>query len=136
MLQFALTMKAVGNAFGQRIASYDVNIPSKSYGILTLVYFMNGVSQQEIAEIAKNDKSAVLRHIDLLETQGLVERRGDASDRRKNLIVITDKGKILTKKIIDEEKKLFKTLSQGVSADELDVFTKVLQVLKTNAEKL
>jgi DNA-binding MarR family transcriptional regulator len=98
-----------------------------------IAYFQDDVIQQDIAEMAKKDKSAVLRQIDTLEQKGLLQRKVDGQDRRKNLIVITVQGKKIIDEIIKKEKALFKTLSQGIEKQEMKTFVKVLTLLKNNA---
>lgn len=51
--------------------------------------------QQEIADTLKKDKSAILRHINLFESQGLITRSNTANDKRMNVIQITERGRQL-----------------------------------------
>jgi MarR family transcriptional regulator for hemolysin len=100
-LNIAMTLKAIERAFKKSIQELNLDIPSESFGILMITYFQDDVIQQDIAEMAKKDKSAVLRQIDTLEQKGLVQRQVDIQDRRKNFIVITNKGREIINEIIE-----------------------------------
>jgi MarR family transcriptional regulator, lower aerobic nicotinate degradation pathway regulator len=49
-------------------------------------------SQRVLAGLTANDKSAMVRIVDDLETAGLVTREVSARDRRMQVITLTDKG--------------------------------------------
>jgi DNA-binding MarR family transcriptional regulator len=135
-LNIALTLRAIEHAFKKRIYGLNIDLPSDTFGVLMIAYFQDGVIQQDIAEMAKKDKSAVLRQIDMLENKGLVQRQADEHDRRKNLIVVTDKGEKIIQTLITNEQELFSLLSDGIDTQEMKAFIKVLNVLKNNAEKI
>jgi DNA-binding MarR family transcriptional regulator len=135
-LDIAMTLKTIEQAFRKNMSELPVEIPAEAFGILMITHFHQGIIQQDIAEMAKKDKSAVLRQIDVLENKGLVQRQADEHDRRKNLIFITDKGKEIVQTIVDKEHELLLLLLQGVTEQELEIFNKVLTVLKNNAGKI
>ncbi|GAP72908.1 MarR family winged helix-turn-helix transcriptional regulator [Candidatus Symbiothrix dinenymphae] len=135
-LNLAITLKAIEQAFRKNLSDLQIELPEEAFGILMIAYFHQGVIQQDIAEMAKKDKSAVLRQIDLLENKGLVQRKADEHDRRKNLITVTEKGKAITQTIVNKEHELFHLLLQGVNEQDIETFSKVLAILKNNAGKI
>src|SRR5215468_742834 len=52
-----------------------------------------GLSQREIARRLSIEGPSVTRHLDHLEAEGLIERRGDPADRRLTRVFLTDAGK-------------------------------------------
>ena len=52
-------------------------------------------SQREISDVLGLDPSDLVSILDQLEGFGLIERRRDPSDRRRNVVVITEKGRPL-----------------------------------------
>jgi DNA-binding MarR family transcriptional regulator len=50
-------------------------------------------SQQEAARRLRIDRTTMVAFVDVMEGRGLVERRTHAGDRRKNVVVLTDKGR-------------------------------------------
>jgi DNA-binding MarR family transcriptional regulator len=135
-LHIALTLKAIERAFKKHISGLNIDLPSDAFGILMIAHFHEDGIQQDIADVAKKDKSAVLKHIDILEAKGLIRRQVDAQDRRKKMIVITDEGEKIITKIIDKESEMFSALTQGIEKREMDDFLKVLSCLQVNAEKI
>jgi DNA-binding MarR family transcriptional regulator len=135
-LNIALTLKAIEHAFKRSISGLNINLPSEAFGILMIAYFQKDVIQQDIADMAKKDKSVVLKQIDVLEAKGLVQRQADTQDRRKKMIVLTDEGEKIITKIIDKESEMFSILSQGIEKNEMETFLKVLSLLNVNAGKI
>ncbi|POF63924.1 MarR family winged helix-turn-helix transcriptional regulator [Novacetimonas maltaceti] len=61
-----------------------------------LAYLMmmpDGVSQRDLAQAMNTDSSALVRVLDLLEREGLVERRPDPVDRRVKSLFLTVGGR-------------------------------------------
>ncbi|MDR0575058.1 MAG: MarR family transcriptional regulator [Tannerella sp.] len=135
-LNIALTLRAIEHAFKKRIYGLNIDLSSDAFGILMIVYFQEDVIQQDIADMAKKDKSAVLKQIDILESKGLVQRQVNVQDRREKMIVITDEGRKIITEIIDRESEMFGVLSQGIEKCEMDAFLKVLFLLRDNAGKI
>ena len=50
-------------------------------------------SQQELADSLRIDKSHLVKHIDLLESRGLLQRESDAGDRRRYRVTLTPDGR-------------------------------------------
>ncbi|MDR0680951.1 MAG: MarR family transcriptional regulator, partial [Dysgonamonadaceae bacterium] len=93
LFNLALTTKEVQRVFKRFVTDLSVDVPTEAIGILLAVNYKADLIQQEIAEILKKDKSAVLRHLDNLEQKNLVQRIVSPTDRRRNIIRITETGK-------------------------------------------
>ena len=52
----------------------------------------DGASQRELAELMRIEPPTLVRHLDKLAEEGLVERRPDPDDRRVVRVVVTDAG--------------------------------------------
>lgn len=132
---FASTIRAL---IKQSAIEYDIRgvaiSPEQSY-ILKILDSKEDSIQSDLAEIMQIDKSAVMRHIDQLETKGMVQRVNDAVDRRKKYIVITDLGIEELKKCEAAQKFISQKIMQGISDNELSTFKQVLNKLKDNAEQ-
>ncbi|MDR0414481.1 MAG: MarR family transcriptional regulator [Prevotellaceae bacterium] len=138
LLYIALTTKEIQYAFKRFSADLKTDVPVESLGILLAVHHHNStdVIQQDIAEIIKKDKSAVLRQIDSLEEKNLIQRMVDPNDRRKNIIKITGKGMKLIGKVSAKMDELYALLSEGLDASETETFHKVLNHLRSKAKTL
>ena len=136
LLYLALTAKDIQRTL-KRFAGPNVDIPAESLGILMTVHYSDTEAiQQDIADIVKKDKSAVLRQIDNLEKKNLVQRIVAPNDRRRNIIHITDKGLSLINVINSKLDEMLSLLSDGLEASDLEIFYKVLYHLRTKAKTL
>lgn len=93
------------------------------------------VVQQDMAEKMGKDKSYILRIINAIEEDDLIKRVVNPDDRRKNILVITEKGLLLLDRFLKIENELLKDLQQGISPDEMDIFYKVIAKIQHNAER-
>lgn len=80
---------AAGNAalapHGLRVRSYSVLALAAAEAVQP--------TQRELAEFLRLDPSQVVPLVDELERQGWVERRPDPSDRRANVVLVTESGR-------------------------------------------
>jgi len=137
LLNLALTVKEVQRALKRLSLGSNVDIPTESLGILLTVYYSDiEAIQQDIADIVKKDKSAVLRQIDNLEKKNLVQRIVAPNDRRRNIIRVTNEGLDLINEINSKLGEMHSFLSDGLDASDLDIFYKVLSHFRNRAKIL
>ena len=137
LLNFAITVKDIQRALKRFAADSNIGIPAESLGILLTVHYSDTEAiQQDIADIVKKDKSAVLRQIDNLEKKNLVQRIVAPNDRRRNIIHITDEGLNLINEVNNKLDEIQSLLSDGLEASDLDIFYKVLNHFRTKAKML
>ncbi|WP_353187149.1 MarR family transcriptional regulator [Bosea sp. (in: a-proteobacteria)] len=88
-----------------------------------------GITQKELAALVGVDGSSLVRILDILEREGLIERRRDESDGRANLIHLTAEGEIRVAGIRLElgkaEEALLSALSDGEVAAMLGHFAAI-----------
>jgi len=137
LLNLAITVKDIQRALKRFTSGSNVDIPAESLGILLTVHYSDTEAiQQDIADIVKKDKSAVLRQIDNLEKKNLVQRIVAPNDRRRNIIHITDEGLNLINEVNNKLDEMQSLLSDGLEASDLDIFYKVLVHFRTKAKML
>jgi DNA-binding MarR family transcriptional regulator len=83
--------------FGERLASLRLTRPHA--GILRLIGFSPGLSQQELARRLGILPSQLVALLDELQERGLIERRQDAADRRTYALHLTTLGRNTTQLI-------------------------------------
>jgi len=94
------------------------------------------VIQKNMAEAMGKDKSMVLRLVNSLEGKDLIRRVECADDKRKNYLVITEKGEEVLEQYLKIETGLIEELEQGLNDSDVATLYKVISRVKTNAEKL
>ncbi|MBK7088581.1 MAG: MarR family transcriptional regulator [Chitinophagaceae bacterium] len=86
----------------------------------------NGLIQQNIAEVMEKTKSAILRSIDILEEKGLVKRLPVPGDRRKNIIELTNSGKLISEKVHSFFLSYDDTLRKDIAVKDIETCMSVL----------
>ena len=94
-----------------------------------------GITQKELATLVGIDGSSLVRLLDILTRQGLVERRVDASDGRARLVHLTDAGTVrvaeIRRELIRAEALMLEDLSDADISGMLDHFERIEQRLQS-----
>ena len=102
-----------------------------SHARWTALYWLSeakvGVSQTDLAELAGIESPALVRTIDLLEKEGLVKRCPSPTDRRVNLLHLTEAARATVAKVESLADELRREVLAGIPADDV---RKAMQVLK------
>jgi MarR family transcriptional regulator for hemolysin len=72
-----------------------------------------GLRQKDLAERVGVDGSTLVRLLDILAQRGMIERQSDGTDKRANLIVLTDAGSLA----VEEIKRRVEPAEQEILAD-------------------
>jgi MarR family transcriptional regulator, transcriptional regulator for hemolysin len=86
-----------------------------------------GVSQARLAELAEVDAMTMVRILDRMEADGLLERRPDPADRRARCLYLTAKAKPLLDQIWRLADDIRAEIFAGVAKSDRDVFMSVLE---------
>lgn len=90
------------------------------------------ISQKELSDYMDIKESSMVRLIDRMEKEELVERRKDSEDRRITKIILTDKGKFLIEELMPRGQEFQDDVLKGISKEDLEVFKEVLQRMTDN----
>lgn len=120
----------------KRLADAGADITIEQWGVLTLLWEKDGLSQDELAYIVCVDKSSISRVLDVLERRGLVSRRRDPADARRKILYATEASR--------EIQELCRVVAAGanmdmladVDAEELQTCLKVLAQVKSTIRTL
>jgi MarR family transcriptional regulator for hemolysin len=93
------------------------------------------VRQGVLADEMGLEGPSVVRLIDLLAAEGLVERREDPTDRRARIVHLTAHGEAKAEEITRVMRRVRTDLMDGVSADELAVTFEVLRRIEVSANR-
>jgi len=117
-LTFALLTRQYISILSKRLT--DLPIERYFYPFWLIAESSGKIGQQQLAELLNADKVTVVRMIDYLEKEGLVNRRTNPDDRRCHLLHVTEKGKPFVEKIeraIVETDKLFLSFVKDSNVD-------------------
>ncbi len=108
-------------------------ITSRHYGIMLLLTRNDGLPQSAIGETLRIDRTTMVRLVDELEAQNLVERHRDPNDRRAYALSLSEKGQAMlpeiSQRVVETEKASLASLEQ----DEIrQLFRILLKLLRGN----
>jgi DNA-binding MarR family transcriptional regulator len=95
-----------------------------------------GVSQARLAELAEVDPMTMVRILDRMEADGLLERRPDPADRRARCLYLTAKAKPILSQIWRLSDEVRAELFAGVGKADREVFMSVLERIHANVSGL
>jgi DNA-binding MarR family transcriptional regulator len=76
--------------FARELRPFDIT--TEQYGVLFLLWDLDGLQQWEIADLLLKDRPNVTRILEKLEKKKLITRKIDPSDRRATRVYLTPAG--------------------------------------------
>ena len=110
----------------------DLEIDRFFYPTLLIEEAEGILSQQELADKLKCDKVQVVRIIDYLSEKGYIERQQHPSDRRKNVLAVTEKARGRIPEIREAMKRADSAILNNLSADRVKVIYAALRKIEEN----
>jgi DNA-binding MarR family transcriptional regulator len=117
--------------FEERARSISRTLPQCK--VLVRLEDNEGVSQARLAEVSELDPMTMVRIVDRMEADGLLERRPDPEDRRARCMYLTAKGRSLLDEVWRLAEETRAEIFAGVARADREVFMKVLAQLHGNA---
>jgi DNA-binding MarR family transcriptional regulator len=87
------------------------------------------LSQQEVARRMGVDRTTMVTLIDDLESKGLVQRRPDPDDRRKNVVLLTEAGRTTLRGAAAATEQAERRFLASLTGDESAAFTEALRTV-------
>ncbi|MEC7377337.1 MAG: MarR family transcriptional regulator [Pseudomonadota bacterium] len=104
----------------------------------TMVYLEKGgegLTQRELASLMAIENPTLVRLLDSLEQQGLIERRPCPNDRRARRLHLTKAGRNFMDELSERAERLRDEMLEGISDKDIDCTVKVFNKILENAEK-
>jgi MarR family transcriptional regulator, transcriptional regulator for hemolysin len=133
-MPLAVTLNRISKQFLGSISAKlnDIELERYFYPLLLIHEHKGLLSQQDLAELLFIDKVYIVRIVDFLSKRKLIKRTIHPDDRRKHLLVMTEKGNA----IIPEIKKSFTEVHAEsiahLSEKELAIFAKCMKQMLLN----
>lgn len=129
-LQLARTSKLVSRAFNDALAGAGGSLPI--WLILSALRGEPPASQQRLASAVGIEGPTLTRHLDQLESAGLVRRTPHPGDRRAVQVELTPAGLALHGELLEVVIAFNRRLTAGLSETDLDAVRTGLAALETN----
>jgi len=85
-----------------------------------------GITQKDLSDKMDLKESTVVRLIDRMEKEGVIERIKDDKDRRISKLYLTSHGKEKREKVLPIGESFSREAVEGISEEDLDIFKEVL----------
>src|ERR1700730_3532835 len=135
---FGFLLKDLSRRYVQGFAerARDISLTWPQCKVLVRLEKNEGVSQARLAELAEVDAMAMVRILDRMEADGLLERRPDPADRRARCLYLTAKAKPILSEIWRLSDETREELFAGVSKADRELFMSVLERIHDNLSTL
>lgn len=131
-------LKEVSRRYALRfeVRAREISLNLAQAKALTRLEKNEGVSQARLAELAEVDPMSMVRILDRMEADGLLERRPDPADRRARCLYLTAKAKPILNEIWRLSDEIRAELFAGVDKADREVFMSVLERIHDNVSGL
>lgn len=96
----------------------SASISSVQFGVLTVLDRLPAASQHDLCDELDLDRSTIADIVSRLERNGLIERRRDATDRRRNQLALTEEGAARLEELRPRAEQVEHLLTDGLTAAE------------------
>lgn len=128
----AVAANAISRRLQKNFRDANLDITVEQWSILYHLWKEDSQSQQQLCDKTFRDKASITRLIDNLEKLRLVERKPSSTDRRINLVCLTEKGNNLQQQTIDIANTTMDEALVNISKVEIDTVKTVLQRVYDN----
>ncbi len=115
---------------------HDLDVTPIQYATLKCLWEQDGQMPSQLAETLCLDSSTVTGILGRLEDKNLITRDFSTEDRRRVIVHLTKDGKALEGPVNEIITRLNNEVTQGLSAEDMDLFRQHLKVISDNAASL
>jgi DNA-binding MarR family transcriptional regulator len=123
---------AISRRLQKNFKQEGIEITIEQWSVLYHLWKKDGISQQELCNASYRDKPSITRLVDNLEKLKMVKRVGSPTDRRMNLICLTDVARKLQEQTMAIAENTLNEALDGVSAADIERAKSVLQKVYDN----
>ena len=127
-----LASTAIARRLQKNFKQEGIEITIEQWSVLYHLWKKYGISQQELCNASYRDKPSITRLVDNLEKLKMVKRVGSPSDRRMNLICLTEAARKLQDQTMAIAENTLNEALDGVSAADIERAKSVLQKVYDN----
>ncbi|MEM9649850.1 MAG: MarR family transcriptional regulator [Bacteroidota bacterium] len=120
------------NRINQNFIKEGFDITAEQLKILVVLWGEDGKTQNELGDSVGKFKTSVTKLIDGLEKRRLIQRTPHPTDRRSNMIYLTDVGKNIKKQLVPIIEKTLDEAHKNISDEKLVIFHEVLNEIDKN----
>ncbi|RQP13871.1 MAG: MarR family transcriptional regulator [Chryseobacterium sp.] len=130
------TPQNINRLLGQRLRMANVSLTKEQWSVMAVLWKHDGCTQQQLADTTSRDRPSTTRLLDNLQKEGYIERRPHETDRRTNLIFLTEKGRGIEGQVIEALNETINSITGGVSPEEIDALRNIFKKINDNIQEL
>lgn len=120
------------NKINQNFIKEGFDITAEQLKMLVVLWEEDGKTQNELGESVGKFKTSVTKLVDGLEKRKLIQRAVHPTDRRSNIIYLTQVGKNIKKQLTPIIEKTLQEAHENISNDRLIALQEVLIQMEEN----
>jgi DNA-binding MarR family transcriptional regulator len=125
-----LTTQAMTNHAERVLKPYGLTV--EQFILLKNIPEDGSLSQNQLCKIVEKSAANVTRILDRLEKKFFVKRKPNPADRRSTLLVLTNKGKVLSEKVHYLFESFSENLTKGIHSQEQEQLIHFLNKIRKN----
>ena len=114
----------------------DIAVTVEQFSVLAMLFYRDGLSQQEISDVLGRDKTTIARVISIMERDNMISRVTNKDDNRGKLIYLTRKGRSIQQKAVGVSGKLYMKAIENLRESQLAAAIKIIASMTSNLSKL
>lgn len=126
------TNRLMGVFFRRMLVAAGLDLTGEQWGLLAQLWNNGPMGQDELAHAVCVEKSSLSRVLDHLERRGLVVRRRDSRDGRRNVLTTTPKADAMRESARAVALACQRAAARGISEKDLNTALEVLKKVKVN----
>ena len=115
-----------------RTSAYSVTV--EQFAVLTVLWYENGINQNEIAHRLNRDKTTIARVISNMLKHDYIEKKADNDDQRNRKVSLTPLGKKVHQDLVQLTAEVYnqalKNLNDGALSQGINTLTRIKDNLK------
>ncbi len=128
--------RAIIKRLSKKFQDAGMDVSYEQWSILVHLYRQDGQTQQSLARSVVKDKAAITRLLNGLEKKNIVLRVPDRTDKRSNLIYLTNKAKELRPYLVGFVEEMLNEAEQGIDPEEMAQCRVTINKIFANFDRL
>ncbi|SEH85206.1 DNA-binding transcriptional regulator, MarR family [Paenimyroides aquimaris] len=125
----------INRFLSQKFKVNGIDLTREQWSVLAVLWKKDGCSQQNLVNATSRDKPGITRLLDNLVKEGYVKREHHKTDRRTNLIYLTEKGKDIEQSVMKVVNETIDQSTEGLSQEQTLVLRNAFQLIYDNIKK-
>ncbi|MFR9165726.1 MAG: MarR family winged helix-turn-helix transcriptional regulator [Dysgonomonas sp.] len=126
---------AINRKLYRNFKKEGIDITPEQWTVLAFLWKEDGVTQQKLCDSTYKDKPSMTRLINNLAKLNLVTRKNHETDKRSNIICLTEKGHALEEKASKAVNETVKYALRGIDEKGLEQVKQILKIVFDNIKE-